>query len=225
MHYHIGNLLVYQEFNGNCECPVCRIQAILEKRLVDRYLNESAMADDRRHEVNAKGFCRHHTQMMFARDGKLALALQEITRMMTLCDHLTVTDDKMDAMQQAEYFAQSSKTCVICDSVDVSLMRYYATIAMTYDREKRFRAQLPTVKGFCLPHYAKLLQYAEYAGKSAGEYVRTLTDIQRKSMDDLILDLNKFTSKFDYRNADVPWGTAYDALPRTFVKLHGEESK
>ncbi len=225
MHYHIGNMLIYQEFSANCECPMCRIRNILERRLADRYLNESAMMDDRRQEVNAKGFCAHHTKMMFSRDGKLALALQEITRLTTLRDKLFATDEPSDAAAQAEFFAHTHETCVICDSVEVSMMRYYSTVAMTYDREKRFRDLLPTVRGFCLPHYAQLLRYAKYAGKHKKEYLGTLTRIQRKSVDDLLLDLNKFTSKFDYRNADVPWGTAYDALPRCFIKMHGEEAE
>ena len=30
MNYHIGNMLIYQEFNDSGVCPLCRIRNILE---------------------------------------------------------------------------------------------------------------------------------------------------------------------------------------------------
>ena len=67
MNYHIGNMLIYQEFVPGNDCPLCRIRNIQEKRLAEQYLNESVMDDFQRRMVNEKGFCLHHTQMLLAR--------------------------------------------------------------------------------------------------------------------------------------------------------------
>lgn len=93
MNYHIGNMLIYQEFVSGNDCPLCRIRSILEKRLVEQYLNESVMEDFQRRMVNERGFCLHHTEMMHARQNKLSLALQHITRLTTLKGQLEITAD------------------------------------------------------------------------------------------------------------------------------------
>ena len=62
MNYHIGNMLIYQEFNGTGVCPLCRIRNILENRLADQYMSESVMEDFQRRLVNEKGFCEHRQE-------------------------------------------------------------------------------------------------------------------------------------------------------------------
>ena len=39
MNYHIGNMLIYQEFNGKNQCQLFAIRNILERRLTEQYLN------------------------------------------------------------------------------------------------------------------------------------------------------------------------------------------
>ena len=102
MHYHIGNMLILQEFNGGDGCPLCRIRNILEKRLVEQYLNEAVMEDSQRQAVNERGFCMHHTQMMHARQNKLSLALQYVTRLTTLKGKLEITADKKIGKKMAD---------------------------------------------------------------------------------------------------------------------------
>ena len=50
MNYHIGNMLIWQEFNDGNECPLCRIRNILETRLADpeqRVAHEQERIDTR----------------------------------------------------------------------------------------------------------------------------------------------------------------------------------
>jgi hypothetical protein len=42
-----------------------------------------------------------------------------------------------------------------------------------------------------------------------------------KSLEKLEKDLEGFTLKFDYRNADKPWGDSRGSLERTVNKLRG----
>ncbi|MFQ7036382.1 MAG: DUF6062 family protein, partial [Candidatus Borkfalkia sp.] len=129
MNYHIGNMLIYQEFNGKNQCPLCAIRNILEKRLTEQYLNESVMEDFQRRMVNEKGFCLHHTEMMLARQNKLSLALQHITRLTALKGRLEITAEPKIAKEMADFFIASDSRCVICDGVEVNMIRYYKTVA------------------------------------------------------------------------------------------------
>lgn len=225
MNYHIGNMLIYQEFNGSNECPLCKIRNILEKRLVDQYLNESVMEDSQRRMVNELGFCSHHTQMLQARPNKLSLALQHITRLTALKGKIEVTADLKTAEKMAPVFMDSVKTCVICEGVEVNMIRYYKTVAEMFCAESKFKEILLSTKGFCLEHFGFLLKYAKFARGKKKDYVYTLTKLERETLNKLLEDLQWFTAKHDYRNADKPWNGAEDALQRSVYKLHGIEAK
>lgn len=225
MYYHIGNMLIYQEFSKPGECPLCRIRNIRETRLVEQYLNDSVMEDAQRRLVNERGFCLHHTQMMHARQNKLSLALQHTTRLTALKAKLEVTADIKRAQKMAETFIHSHDTCVICDAVETDMIRYYKTVAETFCAEPKFKDVLLSVNGFCFEHFGYLLKYAAFARGKKKDYLYTLTKLQKDSLDKLLTDLNWFAAKHDYRNQDKPWNGAENALLRSIVKLHGEEAK
>ena len=222
MNYHIGNMLIYQEFVPGNDCPLCRIRNIQEKRLAEQYLNESVMDDFQRRMVNEKGFCLHHTQMLLARPNKLSVALQHITRLTALKGKLEITADPKRAAKMAETFLHCKDTCVICDGVEVNMIRYYKTVAEMFLAEKDFKQTLQNTDGFCLEHFGYLLKYAAYARGKKKDYVYTLTKLQKESMDALLADLQWFCAKHDYRNADQAWNGADTARLRPVEKLHGE---
>ena len=97
------------------------------------------MEDFQRRMVNEKGFCLHHTQMLLARPNKLSLALQHITRLTALKGKLEITAELKTASKMAEIFAHSGETCVICDGVEVNMIRYYKTVAEMFLAEKDFQ--------------------------------------------------------------------------------------
>ena len=225
MNYHIGNMLIYQEFNDSGVCPLCRIRNILENRLAEQYLNESVMEDYQRRMVNERGFCEHHTNMLYARQNKLSLALQHVTRLTALKGKLEVTADLKTAQKMAETFIHSGDTCVICDNVEVNMIRYYKTVAEMFYAEPKFKEILQKTNGFCMEHFGYLLKYAAYARGKKKDYIYTLTKLQKESEEKLLTDLQWFCAKHDYRNADKPWNGADTALLRSVQKLHGETAK
>ena len=186
MNYHIGNMLIYQEFNGTNECPMCKIRNILEKRLVDQYLNESVMEDFQRRMVNELGFCAHHTEMLYSRPNKLSLALQHTTRLTALKSKIEVTADVKTADKMAEIFMHSGDTCVICEGVEVNMIRYYKTVAEMFYAESKFKDILLSTNGFCLEHFGALLKYARYARGKKKDYIYTLTKLERDVLNKLL---------------------------------------
>jgi hypothetical protein len=181
------------------------------------------MVDNYRKHVNEKGFCLYHTQMLLSRSNKLGLALQHSTRLKTLSSSIEVTDSIKSAKKQAEFFKNSSKTCIICEIAQLSMVRYYKTIAELYYNEPEFKNIFLSTKGFCLHHYGELLNYSSYAKSKTKEYLKALTALEKNNTQRITDELSWFCDKHDYRNADKPWNNSKDAIARSIIKLHGKK--
>ena len=97
MNYHIGTMLIDENFTENCDCPLCRIKARVDGRLTESYLGEGVMEDNTRAEVNKLGFCEHHYSLLFASRSKLGLALQISTRLNTVLKQVNPPKNSKDA--------------------------------------------------------------------------------------------------------------------------------
>ena len=224
MRYHISTSLILQEFSKtDRDCPLCEIREIVEKNVTEQYLNEAVMAHSARYAVNEKGFCAGHFDMLFAGQSKLGLALQCVTRMNVLKQSVGKPSSVRSAKKAAEELFAAERTCVICDTVEEHMQRYYKTVAELYFAEEDFRDLLSYTKGFCLHDYAGLLQNASCASVKAGEYVRALEKLESENFDSLQADLKKFCDSHDFRNAGRDLGTSKDALRRTRAKLYGKK--
>lgn len=226
MAYHIDTGLIKEKFKVDCECPLCEIKAIAEEQFLHEFLNDAVMEDGMRGKVNKLGFCAKHYDMLIARQNKLSVALQISTRLDTILDKILLDVDNVKAAQkQVQKLEDAQKTCIICNLTEDSMEKYYRTIAEMYKREPNFRNQFNESKGFCLHHYTELLKYAKHAGSMAGEYVKALSEIERKNLFRIKAELKIFCDKHDYRNARMPLGNAETALPRTRIKMYGKRFK
>ena len=224
MGYHIGTALILQEFKPEGECPLCRIEKIVNENILFQFLNDAVMEDDTRARVNKLGFCAEHFDMLFARQNKLSVALQAITRTNTLKKHISAKDAK-SAKKAADTLKKLTSTCIVCDIVDDHMVRYAKTIAQMYAKESSFREKLLSTKGFCMKHYASLLEHASLAGGKAKDYLADLTKLEAEHLDRMTDELQWFCDKHDYRNREKPLGSSADALPRIRVKLYGEKKQ
>jgi hypothetical protein len=221
--YHIGTMLIDEYFNGEEGCPVCRIKRKIDERLTDQYLGEGVMEDNTRIKVGKLGFCAKHVDMLLSRQNKLSVALQLGTRTEKLLSLMGNVKNVRQARKQAEAIKKASSTCVLCDYVEESMVKYYKTIAQMFEKEKDFLGVLVKSKGFCLHHYAELLKYSNYAGFLSNEYVNIISTIETRNIERLQAELKKFCDKHDYRNALEPLGNAETALPRMREKLYGKK--
>ncbi len=226
MNYHISTSLILREFpKRDCECPLCEIRATVENNVVEQYLNEAVMAKTARQGVNEKGFCDRHFDMLFAGQSKLGLALQCVTRMNVLKENLDAPSNVKSAQKRAKKVLSSIQTCVICDTVEDHMQRYYKTVAEMYYAEEDFRELLDYTKGFCLKDYAQLLLNAKYAGLRAKEYVKVLAEKEKENFERVQNDLQTFCDSHDFRTAGRDLGTAKDSLKRTRIKIYGKGDK
>lgn len=253
MRYHIDTIPVWDALKLNGECPLCALRRKVELMDVDRYLGASVMEPDTRLQVNEKGFCPRHQKLLTEKRNKLGHALMMHTYLKTT---MRKTDAAFDAavsgarkeadapalkrmmgkaggkdeiLQAAKKLRDIASTCILCDSIDENMQRYTYTLLHLYQTEASFRKAFAASRGMCLTDAALLLEMAaaEMSGSVLRDFVTDLTNATRKSLEKLEGDLEGFTLKFDYRNADKPWGDSRDALERTVTKLRswciGEE--
>lgn len=244
MRYHIDTIPVWDAMKLGCECPMCALRAQVEATDVDRCLGGSVMEPDARIEVNRKGFCGRHHALLYAQQNRLGHALMTHT-------HLKETDEKaVGILENAEKNLRREKglkaikakgenrsvltvaaeeleklisTCIICDSIRENMGRYAYTFLHLYASDSSFRKAFEGSKGLCYRDAALLLRMAgeclsaEQQADFAAVLLRLTTENSRRVED----ELEWFTLKFDYRNADKPWNNSRDALERAAERLRG----
>ncbi len=225
MKYHIDTGLIYDKFKENADCPLCLIKQLIEEQLLHEYLNDAVMEDDTHILVVKNGFCERHFDMLFARPNKLSLAIQADSNIPTLQALLEPPKGFGSEKKVADSLDKARKTCVICDHLADSMVKYYKTVAQMFHGEKYFYKLLISSKGFCLEHYAELVRFAKFAGPSKKSYLEILSKVEKNALKKVKENLKAFCAKHDYRNAMLPLGDAEFALPETRDKLYGKKYK
>lgn len=225
MGYHIDTGLIKDKFKEDCNCPLCEIKKIVEEQFLHEFLNDAVMEDSTREKVNKLGFCERHFNMLLSRPNKLSVALQAETRCNFIKPHLLKITNISSAKKAVKNLEQLSKTCIVCDLTQQSMVKYYKTVAQLFVKEKSFYKSILSCKGFCIEHYAQLLKYAKHAGFMAKEYISLLSSVQERTFSQIQEDLHCFCLKHDYRNANVPLGNAETSLPRIKAKLFGDKNE
>ena len=237
MKQHIDTIPVWEAYKADCECPLCRIRLKNEAMYVDNFLGASVMEPSTRVEVNQKGFCQRHFQMMFDSGNRLGLALMTHTHLQEVIASLQGILSgaparggllaSMRGGRAADGPAPKIRAriagCVICEQLSAAMERYANTIAQLYFTNGELKAMLEQSKGFCLPHLALVLEMAERTlpAKQAQELQKALAALELDNLRRVEHDLEGFTLKFDYRNAGKPWGSSRDAVERSINKLMG----
>ncbi len=251
MKYHIDTIPLWEGFEQECECPLCHVQQKLEAEAIDRALGGSVMEPDTRVEVNRLGFCEKHLSQLYAKQNRLSLALMAHTNLkeimqfhsknkeafakqMAADEHRALSKKMSDALAHTVPHIQScealcadietrSSTCIICEKLEGTMERYLETLTAIWHDDSEFRKTFSASRGFCLPHYAKVLRTGmkHLHGKKRAEFLSETMRIQEENLARLEKELEWFTLKYDYRNREKPWGTSKDAVERTLEKTRG----
>ena len=233
MKEHIDTMPIWEAYRLDCECPLCEIHLKNEAIYVDSYLGASVMEPDTRIEVNKRGFCHKHNEMMFNAGNRLSLALITHTYMkdtMALVEAAASNPPqkgglfKKPAPPSDERAKAAIASCTICERLDYTMSRYIYTMLCMYNDEQAFRDAFAASKGLCLPHYFQVMEMApkHLHGKRLAEFQETLVRIERENLKRVEGELEWFTQKFDYRNQSKPWGNSQDAVERSINKLRGK---
>ncbi len=208
------------------DCPFCLLQDMLEKNELEIILGPSMMEPDIRIETNKKGFCKHHYDKMYERTGnrlQLALILEshvaEVEK--RIYEGGTLLDGKGEKEQKK--VEELSGTCFVCDRMNYSLSKMFDNMVYLWRTEDEFREKFKNQRYFCLPHYAKMLEFGRNGldKKQFSEYFKVAREIQKKYISELGGDVSWFCKKYDYRYDSEPWYNAKDSIPRALTFLSG----
>lgn len=234
MRYHIDTIPVWDAVKSACECPICLLYKQIEDKSVAFFSGASVMEPDIRIQVNQKGFCMHHQQSLYAEKNKLGHALMMLS-------HAAETLDKIKKLESSSRRSSGSRSgflgrksengsdnsvsaellrisgsCVICERINEVYQSYLYTFLHLFKTDASFPRALAEAKGLCIPHAATLLNMArsELNADQFSSLRSLLLGKIRGNLEQTLEDLDYFTRKFDYRNADQPWGNSKDANER-----------
>ena len=243
----IYTIPVTEVYENPCECPLCALQRRFEQDRVQYYLGPSLMEPDNRIETNNTGFCGRHFAMMYAtQTNRLGLGLildtymaEQNNRMRKLAGEAAAREPEKksfldslkpkpkDSAKAADailaYWAEHEQECCICRDLEKTMDRYIEVICHLYFTQPEFKDRFEGGMGYCMKHFTRLLAYARthlHGGKQDA-FLSALLRQQQENLDRMQEEVNWFTKKFDYRNAEAPWGNSRDALPRSICKMTG----
>ena len=229
---------VTEAFLSQDECPFCHLEKDAQQRAIRFYAGAGAsyMEPDIRGITNRLGFCSDHMKKLYDYGNILGAALMLQSHMESILLDLESLENKSDKAEKsglfqkkvtghtatAQHLQQRVESCAICNQVEDSMARYYE-VFFSLLAEPEFRRYVEESKGFCLRHFARLLQEAErhLPGKHAQWFYLTVNSVMQENLLRVKKDLDLLIAKHDYRNASLDWGNAKDSVPRAMQKIAG----
>lgn len=239
MREQIDTIPVNEAFEAQDECPFCWLERMSEQKSIRYILGPGAsyMKPDVRGMTDTKGFCREHTKKMYDFGNALGNALIMQTYMAGLIEEFDREAAVFHAPPPKKLFGKKppkeesgleqklrarQSSCCLCDRLEYHMHRYFHTFFVLL-KEPEFRAKVEASKGFCMRHFARLLELApeELTGSQREWFYATVIPLARENLVRVKEDLDHFVSMFDYRSAGKDWKNARDAVSRSMQKLRG----
>jgi hypothetical protein len=235
---------IHDAYAEGGECPICTVMSVADTAYVRSFRGGRVMAPEVRVATNSSGFCPDHYERLYRGEGKLGLALMVHTHLAQTLPALR--RDMADAAEMAARpppgvlgrlrrksagaasLASSLRglvgRCFICDMLAKDLDRYCFTVLYLWQRDEAFPERLRDSRGFCLAHYAALLDKAETTLRQE-ELRRWLGDtvpLMTGSLERLEREILSFTQSYHH---DARSGARTEeertALVRALQKLAG----
>lgn len=235
----IETIPVNEAFSSGDECPFCYLERMAEQRTIRYVLGPGAsyMEPDVRVTTNRLGFCRSHMKKLYDYGNTLGNALMLQSYYDDLLEELHAAAQNFQMPEKKGLFQKKKPenpdvywkrlqervdSCAICDKIEYNMSRYYHTFFVLI-KDAQFREKVFFSKGFCLRHFARLLQEAEaYLPNSQREwFYKTVFSLMEEHLIRVKGDLDWLIAKYDYRNAGADWRNSRDALQRAMQKLEG----
>ncbi len=240
MKEQIHTIPVNEAFEAGDECPFCFLERKAEHSAI-RYVagaGASYMEPDVREATDRQGFCTCHMKKLYDYGNTLGNALMMQTHMAGLIEEFRAEHENFQTPPKRSLLGKKKQTqgaepywlrlqkrvdaCYICDKIEYNMQRYLKTFFVLL-KEPEFCTKVESSKGFCLRHFAKLLETAEEELPNSRHewFYKTVFDLMEEHLVRVKEDLDWFIAKHDYRNASAPWNNSQDAVPRTMQKLEG----
>ncbi len=237
MNQQIYTIPVNDGFEEGGECPFCNMYNKLEKEALDYMLGSSYMEDNIRMETNKIGFCQKHYSMMYKKQNRLGLALMLQSHIQKINADIENLSNNLKSNKKKGLFSKTvenkvtpyinniAESCYICNKITASMDRYFDTFFYMWKKDNDIKEKVKNSKGFCIEHFAKLIDMADkkLKGNEYNLFINTIISLEIENIKRLEKEVDHFTNKFDHNYKDAPWGTAKDALPRAIQKIASQK--
>ena len=243
MKEQLYNIPINDAIDAKSECPFCYIERAIEHDMMDFVLGSGStyMESDVRDQTDNAGFCRMHFKKMYEYGNTLGNAWIMKTHLKKVISEADKAFDsykpgtgggfaamlkKSDARQTnsiTKWVNLRQESCYICNAFKEHYDRYLKTFFEMYEKDADFKKRLHEGKGFCLPHFAGLLEYAEthLSPDKQKEFASEYIPVMKAALEKLYGDVSWLIEKFDYRNKDADWGDSREALQNSMQRLKG----
>lgn len=232
-------------FQAEDECPFCFIERNLEQHAIDFVLGSGAsyMEDDIRAETDKIGFCKTHYKKMFEYGNRLGSGLiltthfkkknEELKQQIkmfspgkaSMLGHFkkAKADPENPKTNIGNWVKNQNTSCYICDYYKNTYNRYLDTFFELYRKNTEFQEIFKNSKGFCIPHFADLVETSEVLlnDREKEKFYAELFPLMTENLQRVTDDLEWFCDKFDYKNKDADWKNSRDAIQRGMQKAAG----
>lgn len=237
MNQQIYTIPVNDGFEEGGECPFCNMYNKLEKEALDYMLGSSYMEDNIRMETNKIGFCQKHYSMMYKKQNRLGLALMLQSHIQKINADIENLSNNLKSNKKKGLFSKTvenkvtpyinniAESCYICNKITASMDRYFDTFFYMWKKDNDIKEKVKNSKGFCIEHFAKLIDMADkkLKGNEYNLFINTIISLEIENIKRLEKEVDHFTNKFDHNYKDAPWGTAKDVLPRAIQKIASQK--
>ena len=238
MKEHIHTAPVNEAFAAGDECPFCYLERQAEQHALRFTAGPSAsyMAPDIRAETNRAGFCAVHMKKLYDFGNALGNALMLQTHFEDVLEQFDREMAREGQPAKKSLFGKKKEegggrgtwlrdrvgSCYVCEKIDYTMDRYWRTFFYML-KEPEFRQKVEQSKGFCLRHFAQMLDLADEKLPASQQewFDKTVIPMTRENLQRVKEDLDWLVAKYDYRNADADWRNSKDALQRSMQKVAG----
>lgn len=235
---HIHTAPVNEAFAAGDECPFCYLERQAEQHALRFTAGPSAsyMAPDIRAETNRAGFCAVHMKKLYDFGNALGNALMLQTHFEDVLEQFDREMAREGKTAKKSLFGKKKEegggrgtwlrdrvgSCYVCEKIDYTMDRYWRTFFYML-KEPEFRQKVEQSKGFCLRHFAQMLDLADEKLPASQQewFDKTVIPMTRENLQRVKEDLDWLVAKYDYRNADADWRNSKDALQRSMQKVAG----
>jgi hypothetical protein len=208
-----------------CGCPICVLYRKLQRDEIDIILGASMMEPDIRIKTNEQGFCLNHYNIMLGRKRMLGMGLMmesHLAEVKKLLDGKAIFGNRRRAA--IDSLGQLECDCYVCGRIEKNLSAMVATLVYLWESDGEFRNKFSSAPYFCLPHYRRMLDYAEKKlhKRVFPDFYDAAYKIEKAYLDSLSSDVSWFCKKFDYRFDEEPWYNSKDSVQRTIKFLSGD---
>ena len=241
MKEQIHTIPVNEAFDSGDECPFCWLERQAEQRAIRFTAGSCAsyMEPDVRAVTDREGFCREHLKKLYDYGNALGNALMLQTWYAGILKNLDIEIDNFEPpakrgllprkkpqdaapVSLLEWAKSKQDSCYLCNRIDYSMEGYYHTF-FTMSKDAEFREKVEKSKGFCLRHFAALVEQAEdrLPNSQRDWFYEKVFALMKENLIRVKEDLDWFVGMFDYRQAGADWKNSRDAVPRSMQKLQG----